>query len=209
MTKNLANLLSKFKLSSPYNLLIMARKLNKASIDLVKSFEGLRLKPYLDSVKVPTIGYGTTYYEDGKKVTLNDPEITEARAEQLFAVHLDTFAASVEKLVQVPLTDNQFGAICSFVYNLGSGAFAKSTLLKKLNAKDYAGAAEQFEVWNKERVNGVLTPSKGLTRRRQAEKALFLQSPAPAVTQKTSLLGDGPSEEDIRVKLEEIEKEVL
>lgn len=204
-TKNLANLLSKFKLSSPYNLLIMARKLNKASLDLIKSFEGLRLKPYLCSAKVPTIGYGTTFYEDGKKVTLNDPEITEARAEQLLAVHLDTFAASVEKLVQVPLTDNQFGAICSFVYNLGSGAFAKSTLLKKLNAKDYAGAALEFEKWNK--AGGQVLA--GLTRRRQAEKALFLQSPALAATQKTSLLGDGPSEEDIRVKLEEIEKEVL
>lgn len=183
----------------------MARKLNKASIDLVKSFEGLRLKPYLDSVKVPTIGYGTTFYEGGKKVTLADPEITEARAEQLLAVHMDTFAASVEKLVKVPLTDNQFGAICSFVYNLGAGAFGKSTLLKKLNAKDYAGAAGEFEKWNK--AGGQVLA--GLTRRRQAEKSLFLQSPPTQAQQKTSQLGDGPSEDDIRVKLEEIEKGVL
>jgi lysozyme len=185
----------------------MARKINKAGIDLVKSFEGLRLKPYLCSAKVPTIGYGTTFYEDGKKVTLNDPEITESRAEQLLTIHMDTFAASVEKLAKVPLTDNQFGALCSFVYNLGAGALGQSTLLKKLNAKDYAGAATEFEKWNKERVGGVLTPSKGLTRRRQAEKALFLQSPANQ--KQTSLLGNGPSEEDIQVKLDEIEKEIL
>ncbi len=184
--------------------MLMARKLNKASLDLIKGFEGLRLKPYLDSVKVPTIGYGTTYYEDGKKVTLADAPITEARAEQLLATHLDTFAASVEKLVQVPLTDNQFGALCSFVYNLGSGAFGKSTLLKKLNAKDYAGAAGEFEKWNK--AGGQVLA--GLTRRRQAEKALFLQSP-PTAAPKKDLLGDGPSDEEIRVKLSEIEKEVL
>lgn len=186
----------------------MARKLNKQSIDLVKSFEGLRLKPYLCSANVPTIGYGTTFYEDGTKVTLNDPEITEQRAEDLLSIHMDTFAASVEKLVKVPLTDNQFGALCSFVYNLGAGAFQQSTLLKLLNAKDYAGAAAQFEVWNKEKINGVLTPSKGLTRRRQAEKSLFLQSPTP-ITQKTNTLENGPSDNDIEVKLFEIEKEIL
>lgn len=182
----------------------MIRKLNKASIDLVKDFEGLRLAPYLDSVKVPTIGYGTTFYEGGKKVTLADPTITEARAEQLLSTHMDAFAASVEKLVKVPLTDNQFGALCSFAYNLGAGALGKSTLLKKLNAKDYAGAAGEFEKWNK--AGGAVLA--GLTRRRQAEKALFLQSP-PTQMQKNSLLGNGPSEKDIEVKLAEIEKGVL
>lgn len=179
----------------------MARKLNKASLDLIKSFEGLSLKVYKDSIGIPTIGYGTTFYEDGKKVTMNDPEITETRAEQLLAIHLDTFAASVEKLVQVPLTDNQFGALCSFVYNLGAGSLSQSTLLKKLNAKDYAGAALEFEKWNK--AGGQVLP--GLTRRRQAEKALFLQSPQP----QNSQLPSGPSDEDVLVKLEEIEKETL
>lgn len=182
----------------------MTRKLNKVGLALVKSFEGLKLKAYLCSAGVPTIGYGTTFYENGTKVTLKDPAITEERAEALLAIHMDTFAASVEKLVKVPLTDNQFAALCSFVYNLGAGSLQTSTLLKLLNNKDYAGAAGQFESWNKEKKDGVLVVSKGLTRRRQAEKALFMQSPVAAIS-----LGTGPSVQEIEVKLNEIEKEIL
>lgn len=184
----------------------MARKINKAGLDLVKAKEGLRLKPYLDQVGIPTIGYGTTFYEDGKKVSMNDPEITESRASDLLVAHMDSFAASVEKLVKVPLTDNQFAALCSFVYNLGAGSLGGSTLLKKLNAKDYSGAADEFLVWNKAKISGVMTPVNGLTLRRQAERSLFLQSPTG---QSSSALPSGPSDEDINVQLADIEKGVL
>lgn len=179
------------------------RKLNQAGIDLIKSFEGLKLAPYLDSVNVPTIGYGTTYYEDGKKVTMQDPAISQERAEELLAIHAQSFCDAVEKMVKVSCTDNQFAALVSFAYNLGSGNLGSSTLLKKLNAGDYAGAANEFEKWNK--AGGQVLA--GLTRRRQAEKALFMHStPTVLSSSVKSVLGDGPSDDDINVKLEEIEK---
>lgn len=181
----------------------MTRKVNKAGIELIKSFEGLRLSPYLCPAKIPTIGYGTTYYEDGKKVTMQDPDITETRAEELLVKHIETFAKEVEAVIKVSLTDNQFAALVSFAYNLGTPNLKSSTLLRKLNAGDYAGAANEFERWNK--AGGKVLA--GLTRRRQAEKALFLHSPTPS--RAGSYLPDGPSEKDISVKLEEIEKEIL
>ena len=183
----------------------MTRKINKAGIDLVKQFEGLSLKPYKCPADIPTIGYGATYYEDGKKVTLQDPNITEARAEQLLVAHLDKFCKIVESLVKVTLTDNQFAALVSFTYNLGEGNLKSSTLLKKLNASNYADTATEFEKWNKA-AGKVLA---GLTKRRQAEKALFLHSIQPAKQAPgSSQLSDGPSVADIEKKLLEIEKEV-
>jgi lysozyme len=80
----------------------------------------------------------------------------------------------VLRRVQVPLNDAAFGALVSFAFNAGLGNLGQSTLLRKLNAGDRAGAAEQFLVWNKGRVRGVLTELPGLTRRRRAERALFL-----------------------------------
>ena len=177
------------------------RKINKAGLNLVKTFEGLSLKPYKCPADKVTIGYGTTYYEDNTKVTMQDPPISEDRALQLLEVHINAFCSKVEKLIQVPVTDNQFAALVSFAYNLGAGALGGSTLIKKLNAKDYSGAAEEFEKWNK--AGGSVLA--GLTRRRQAEKALFLQNPA---SQSSSALPDGPSDSDIDVKLEDIEKEI-
>jgi lysozyme len=178
----------------------MTRQINKAGIDLIKSFEGLKLSPYLCSAKIPTIGYGTTFYEDGRKVSLQDSPITETRAEQLLAIHLNTFAAKVEKMVTVSMTDNQFAALCSFAYNCGPANLASSTLLKKMNKQDYAGAAGEFEKWNK--AGGKVLA--GLTRRRQAEKALFMHSPS-----QSSLLPAGPSVQDIEAKLASIEKDIL
>lgn len=181
----------------------MSRKTNKAGIDLIKTWEGLSLKPYKCPADIPTIGYGATFYEDGTKVTMQDPNITEARAEELLIKHIETFAREVENLIKVNLTDNQFAALVSFTYNLGARNLKTSTLLKKLNSGDYAGAANEFEKWNK--AGGKVL--SGLIRRRQAEKALFLHNPAPMKI--NSLLSNGPSEDDISVKLEEIEKDIL
>jgi len=178
----------------------MARKVNKAGVDLVKAFEGLKLSPYLDSVKIPTIGYGTTFYEDGRKVSMQDAAITEERALELLERHLNDFAAKVEAMIKVPVTDNQFAALCAFAYNVGPGALQSSTLLKKLNAKDYSAAADEFEKWNK--AGGQVLA--GLTRRRQAERALFLHSPAGATQESKSSL-DIPSDEDILKSLKDAE----
>lgn len=138
-----------------------------SGIDLICSFEGLRLNAYDDGVGVWTIGYGTTII-NGVKVKKGDT-CTEAQAKQYMASDLKKFEAAVNK-VQVPLNQNQFDALVSLAYNIGTSAFASSTLLKKLNSGDYKGAAAQFDVWNK--AGGKVM--KGLVNRRAKEKALFL-----------------------------------
>ncbi|OQS37343.1 lysozyme [Chromobacterium haemolyticum] len=135
-------------------------------IKLIQQFEGLRLKAYQDAVGVWTIGYGHT----GPNVTPG-LVITQAQADALLARDLSRFETGVTRLVQVPLNQNQFDALVSFSYNLGLGSLQNSTLLRLLNQRDYAGAAAQFPRWNK--AGGKVLP--GLTRRRAAEQALFLQ----------------------------------
>lgn len=100
--------------------------------------------------------------------------ITIEQAEMPLRGELVNFARDVLRLAKVPLDDGQFAALVSFAFNCGSGNLASSTLLRKLNQGDYAGAADQFLAWNKARKNGVLVELPGLTRRRRAERALFL-----------------------------------
>lgn len=145
-------------------------KTSQVGIELISSFEDLKLNAYDDGVGVWTIGIGTTVYPNGVKVKKGDT-CTLDQAKEYFAHDLKRFESSVNNLVKVPLTQNQFDALVSLAYNIGSGAFKNSTLLKKLNAKDYAGAADQFLVWNK----GGGKVMKGLVRRREAERALFLK----------------------------------
>lgn len=116
---------------------------------IIKQYEGFRAKPYLCPAKVPTIGYGATYYLDGRKVKLTDPAISEAQADKLLDKMLEKYEQAVERYAQVPLNQNQFDALVSFCYNVGAENLRTSTLLKKLNAKDYAGAGEQFLKWNR------------------------------------------------------------
>jgi lysozyme len=146
------------------------RAINQAGLNLIESFEGCVLHPYLDSVKIPTIGIGTTVYPDGKKVTMNDPPITKDQAYAFLKDHMDKDCVKVEQLVKVVVNDNQFAALVSFAYNCGTAALASSTLLKRLNAGEYQKAADEFLKWD--HAGGVVV--KGLTRRRQAERALFL-----------------------------------
>lgn len=150
-------------------------------LNLIKEKEGLRLKPYLCSAGVATIGYGSTMHADGRKVTLKDAPISESQALELLAATLGKYEKAVNEYVKVPLTQNEFDALVSFTYNIGAGrketptqagnGFAGSTLLKKLNAGDKVGAANQFDVWNK--AGGKVL--EGLIKRRAAEKALFLK----------------------------------
>ena len=147
-------------------------KISENGLNLIKQFEGLSLKPYLDAVNIPTIGYGSTFYENMKKVTMQDESITRERADFLFNFLVTTkFVSVVNRLVIVDLTQNQFDALVSFVYNIGSGNFEKSTLLKKVNQSDFIGASLEFEKWNK--ANGKIL--NGLTKRRLSEKELFLK----------------------------------
>lgn len=134
--------------------------------EAIKKAEGLRLKAYLDTGGVWTIGYGHTGPEvvEGLTITLDG-------AERLLREDLRTAEGHVNKLVKVALTQNQFDALVSFVYNIGGGAFKESTMLRLLNAGDYEGAANQFPRWNKD--NGKVVA--GLTNRRREERELFLR----------------------------------
>ena len=143
-------------------------KISNNGLNLIKQFEGLRLNAYDDGVGVWTIGYGTIKYPNGTLVKKGD-KITQTQADQYIANDVATFERSVNMLVNVPLTQNQFDALVSFTYNLGATNLSASTLLKKLNSKDYKGAAAEFPKWNK--AGGkVMT---GLVRRRKAEMELF------------------------------------
>jgi lysozyme len=152
-------------------------KISNHGIAIIKNFEGLRLHAYQDIAGIWTIGYGSTRSVDGKPVKKGDQLATEVEAEKLFTITLDTFITAVNRSVKVLLTQNQFDALISFTYNVGTGAMAKSTLVKKLNLSDYAGAAEQILVWNKitNPQTGKKQPSKTLTNRREQERALFLK----------------------------------
>lgn len=179
------------------------RPVNKAGTDLIKSFEGLFLKPYLDPIKIPTIGYGTIKYPNGKDVTMQDRTITEAEATEYLMFEVEEKARNVEKMTKVPLNDNEYAALVSFAYNVGWPALEKSTLMKLLNAgSDRTAVADQFLRWDK--AGGKVLP--GLTRRRQAERSLFLQ---PVVQSNTEHLPSGPSDDDINAKLKKLEDEIM
>ena len=140
----------------------------QAGIDLVKSFEGCKLTAYKDMVGVWTIGWGTT---GGVRPGMT---ISQARADALLEHDLDGFEMDVVRLVspKVQLNDFEKAALTSFAYNLGAGALARSTLLRYLNKGDRLHAANEFLKWN--RAGGV--PVSGLTRRRMAERDLFMRT---------------------------------
>ncbi|MEQ1156650.1 lysozyme [Acinetobacter johnsonii] len=144
--------------------------ISPSGIDLICNFEGKRLTAYDDGVGVWTIGFGTTVYPNGIKVMKGDT-CTEAQAKTYMAHDLKKFEATVNKAVTVQLNQNQFDALVSLAYNIGTNAFSKSTLVKKLNANDIRGAADQFDVW----VNAGGKRMQGLVNRRTVEKALFLK----------------------------------
>lgn len=142
-------------------------KISANGINLICGFEDLRLKAYDDGVGVWTIGYGTTVI-NGVKVKKGDT-CTIEQAKSYMTQDLKKFESAVDTSVKVPLNQNQFDALVSLTYNIGTGAFKDSTLLKKLNAKDYKGAAEQFDRWNK----GGGKVMQGLVNRRAKERKLF------------------------------------
>lgn len=141
------------------------RRINAAGLNLIKEFEGLRLKAYKCPADVWTIGYGST----GSHVTPG-LVITEARAEELLREDLTRFERAVDKMAS-PATDNQFAAMVSLAFNVGEGdgGFKTSTLRRKHNEGDYAGAANEFKRWN--RAGGRVLA--GLSRRRAAEAQLY------------------------------------
>lgn len=144
--------------------------INSAALRLIKEFEGFEAEAYKDPVGIVTIGYGTTAAAGvGISPKLGD-KITEAQATDYLKRAVDKFAAQIlPKITRAP-TGNQFGAMVSLAYNIGPGAFNKSTVLRRFNAGDISGAADAFLMWNK--AGGKVLA--GLTRRRKAERELFL-----------------------------------
>lgn len=164
---------------------------SKACVELVKKFEGCRLVAYKDAVGVWTIGYGHT------KDVYEGMVISQAVAEASLISDLEYFGQNVLKLVKVPLSQEQFDALTSFVFNVGVANLKSSTLLKKLNNKDYVGASEEFPKWNK--AGGKVL--NGLVRRRAEEKKLFETGMKPDVMT-YSLKKDGEKKisENFKVK---------
>ena len=139
-------------------------------VDLICDFEGKRLVAYDDGVGVWTIGFGTTIYPNGIRVKKGDT-CTLDQAKSYMTHDLKKFEQAVNGTVNIALNQNQFDALVSLAYNIGTGAFNKSTLVKKLNAGDIRGAADQFDVW----VNAGGKRMQGLVNRRSKEKLLFLK----------------------------------
>jgi len=140
-------------------------------IELIKFFESFVPSPYLCSANVWTIGYGSTYYEDGTSVTEYDEPITEERATELLLYHVNMeYSPTVDNGVLVEVNQNQFNSMVSLTYNIGSGAFLDSTLLEHCNREDHLQAADEFLSWVY--ANGGVI--QGLVNRREVEKALYL-----------------------------------
>jgi lysozyme len=138
---------------------------------LCRQYEGFKSKPYLCPAGIPTIGYGSTYYSDGRKVTLQDPPMDEPAARALLMFELEhTYLPAVLRHCPVLVSDERkCNAIVDFCYNLGVGRLQTSTLKRKINARDWEGSKEQLKLW----VRGGGKVLNGLVKRRDAECALF------------------------------------
>jgi lysozyme len=148
-------------------------KTSAAGRKAITEREGLRLKAYQDSVGIWTIGVGHTSAA-GPPTVVKGMKITAALADQILTRDLAIFEKAVNEAVTVPLSQNEFDALVSFAFNVGAGAFQKSTLLKELNGGHRYGAANEFLKWDKITVNGKKKVLKGLTIRRKAEREQFL-----------------------------------
>lgn len=144
-------------------------KASNACLEIIRQYEGFRATPYLCPAGVWTIGYGSTRYADGTAVKSSDPKVTQAQADEIMRATLNQYEDAVNRYVQVPISQNAFDALVDFAYNAGAKNLLNSTLLRKLNLKDYAGAAVEFGKW----VFGGGSVLPGLVKRRAAEKELF------------------------------------
>ena len=145
-------------------------KVDSKGLDLIKQFEGFSSKPYLDSVGIPTIGYGFTYYPDGKRVMMGDNPISEEHATMLLSEIVKPYEVGVDSMTTDLVNQNQFNALVSFAYNLGLKSLQGSTLLKKVNANpNDKTIKDEFLKW----VNAGGKKLKGLVNRRTKEAEVY------------------------------------
>jgi len=167
------------------------RQINREGLEIIKRFEGLEdgdsttanIDPYVCPAGVWTIGWGHAISYNGRHLRASNSSdkaiadslypggITLGQAESLLVSDTTNFALQIQNTVSVPLTDNQFSALVSFVFNVGIGNFMSSTMYRKLNSGDYLGAAQEFPKWR--RAGGKIL--RGLVLRREAEQDLFLK----------------------------------
>ena len=143
------------------------------ALAIIREFEGFREQAYVDTDGTPVIGYGLSKV-DGRKVRLGDT-ISVAKADAVLSQQVLDLQEQIKSMVAVEINSNQLSALSSFAFNVGIYGLESSTLLKKLNAGDYSGAANEFTRWNKATIRGQKVVLAGLTRRREAEKQLFLK----------------------------------
>lgn len=149
------------------------KPISDIAVNLVKEFEGFADRAYVDTDGTPVIGYGLSKIA-GKPVQLGD-RIEPLQAEIALKHQLQEIYQELNKIVQVNLSDRQFSALASISFNVGINSIKDSTLVRKINAEDYAGAANEFLRWDKANLQGTLVQMPGLTRRREAERQLFLR----------------------------------
>jgi lysozyme len=151
---------------------IMAKitKVSKTGLELIKKYEGFRANPYKCPAGVPTIGYGATYYPDGKRVKMTDAPVTEKQATEMLKTMLVGFEKAVDTYCIDTINQNQFDALVSFAYNVGTNALKNSTLLKKLNVNaNDPTIKDEFKKW----VKAGGKTLKGLVTRRNEEADLY------------------------------------
>jgi len=144
------------------------------AMPIIKQFEGFRAAPYRDSVGIATIGYGTIQYPNAKPVTMLDPAITEAQGTEYLSFQMSLKSGLMAPLLQRAATLHQAAAMLSLTYNIGTGAFQDSTVLRKFNKGDIPGAADAFLMWDKGTVKGQKVVIPGLLTRRTEERTIFL-----------------------------------
>lgn len=156
------------------------RRLNLSSVQLIKGFEGFLPTPYKDSVGIATIGFGTIHYPNGKAVTMSDPPVTKEQAEEYLTYEIEEKSRVVDAFLNsigLQLTDNQYGALVSFAYNLGTGPIVNSgkTMNVALRSKNLAAIADAFLPYCKGTFLGIKKVIPGLEKRRKLEREFFLK----------------------------------
>lgn len=150
------------------------KDVDNVGLNFIKSWEGFRAKPYKDTGGVATIGFGTTYYPNGKRVSMDDPPMTLAQAERILRKNLKNYIHAVDAFTRDDITQNEFNALASFCYNVGEKAFQRSTLLREINTnpKNYEAIGKQFKRWVYDEGKRI----RGLVNRRNAEFELYKQA---------------------------------
>ena len=144
-------------------------EINQEGLDIIKSFEGYSSSVYLCPANRWTIGYGSTWDMKGNPITKDQPDISEEEGENLLRRELNHCYHAIDNMVTCELDEHMFSALCSFIFNVGSGNFQRSTMRMKLNRGEYLGASDEFPKWRK----GGGRILKGLVRRRGEERRLF------------------------------------